>query len=126
MDNNKLKIPVVVITIVDMSSEANAMNEELLDKNTYYNQTLCNADKLKELGDVAHLFVAVNDNDNDKSKYPLTVKWLRVGDDVINVEDGSFQFEKIADFNIGSFDVEYSYDAEIDEEIPKYIVISKN
>jgi hypothetical protein len=120
MKSKKLKIPIIAITVADLEDEEKARNIELLEKNTYYDRTLYNADKLKELTDVAHLFMGVIDG----TVHPLTVHWLRAGKDIVNDKDGSFDLEKVATFNYDSFKIVDGYDAATGAKMPKYVIIN--
>lgn len=115
MKKQQTKIPIATISIVD----------SLLDTNVErFDNPLFELDQLKNVSKVAHLTL----RDIDQILYPVSAElfWIKnVMDEAIDGEDGiSFQFKPAEVLESGSFKVEYGYDVEIDNEIPKYVVIN--
>ena len=116
MNKQKTKIPVMAISIVDpmvQSDENNMLKNPLFDIEEFPEPTL-----------VAHLTL----HSINHYLYPAAAElfWLEyLGEKDVNGEEGiSFQFKPADVLESGSFEVEYGYDSEIDNEIPKYIVIN--
>ncbi len=115
MNKQKTKIPVMIISIVD--SFCDTTGEK-------FTNPLFELEQLKNVSKVAHLTL----RDIDQILYPASAElfWIKnVMDEAIDGEDGiSFQFKPAEVLESGSFQVEYGYDSEIDNEIPKYIIIN--
>jgi len=115
MNKQKIKIPIATISIAD------SLGDTIVER---FDNPLFELDQLKNVSKVAHLTL----HDVDHLLYPVSAElfWIKnVKDEAIDGEDGiSFQFKPAEVLESGSFQVEYGYDYEIDNEIPKYIIIN--
>ncbi|MBV6419636.1 MAG: hypothetical protein DAHOPDDO_00859 [Ignavibacteriaceae bacterium] len=115
MNKKKTKIPIVTISIIDSLGGSNVKG---------FDNPLFKLEQLKNVSKVAQLSL----HKVDHHLYPASAElfWIKnVKDEAIDGEDGiSFQFKPAEVLESGSFEVEYCYDSEIGNEIPKYIIIN--
>ena len=115
MDKHKTKIPIATISIVDSLNDSDVQG---------FDNPLFELDQLKNVSKVAQL----NLHKINHQLYPASAELFRirnVRDKLVNGEDGiTFEFKPAEVLESGSFDVEYAYDYEIGNEIPKYIIIN--
>ncbi len=115
MNNQKTKIPIATISIVDTLDDADVQE---------FDNPLFELDQLKNVSKVAQLTLQKVDH----QLYPTSAELFRirnVKDNIVNGEHGiSFEFKPDEVLESGSFQVEYGYDSEIDNIIPKYIIIN--
>jgi len=115
MSKQNIKIPIATISIVDSLDDSDVQG---------FDNPLFELDQLKNVSKVAHLTL----HEIDLLLYPVSAElfWIKnVMDEAVNGEDGiTFEFKPAEVLESGSFQVEYGYDSEIDNEIPKYIVIN--
>lgn len=124
MTNNEIKIPVINLSIHDVSGDISKPDVNSVIKRTLFDEFLADADEIVQYTTVAYLIMGVAGG----TLFPARARWYSVeslGDEVINGQEGcSFRLELIDQFELGSFDVEYVYDPEYDAELPKYVVIN--
>jgi len=115
MNKHKTKIPIATISIVDSLDDSDVQG---------FDNPLFELDQLKNVSRVAQLTL----HKINHQLYPASAELFRirnVRDKLVNGEDGiTFEFKPAEVLESGSFDVEYVYDYEIDDEIPRYIVIN--
>jgi len=115
MNNQKIKIPIATISIVDPLGDSNTEG---------FDNPLFELDQLKNVSKVAQLTL----HKINHHLYPVSAElfWIKnVMDEALKGEDGiSFQFKPAEVLESGSFQVEYGYDSGIGNEIPKYIIIN--
>lgn len=114
MSKQNIKIPIATISIKESLGDSNAEG---------FDNPLFELEQIKKVSKVAQLtFHKV-----DHQLYPVSAElfWIKnVLDEAVDGEDGiSFQFKPAEVLESGSFQVEYGYDYETDNEIPKYIII---
>jgi len=116
MNKQKIKIPIATISIADSLGDSDVER---------FDNPLFELDQLKNVSKVVHLTL----HEVGQLLYPASAElfWIKnVLDEAIDGEDGiSFQFKPAEVLESGSFEVEYCYDYEIDNEIPMYIVVNK-
>ena len=124
MTTNEIKIPVINLSIYDVSGDISKPDVNSVIKRTLFDEFLADVDEIVQYTTVAYLIMGVVGG----TMYPTRARWYSVeclGNKVINGQEGcSYGLKLIDQFEIGSFDVEYVYDAESDAELPKYIVIN--
>ncbi len=115
MSKQNIKIPIATISITESLGDSNAEG---------FDNPLFELDQLKKVSKVAQLTLQKVDH----QLYPVSAElfWIKnVLDEAVDGEDGiSFQFKPAEVLESGSFQVEYGYDYETDNEIPKYIIIN--
>lgn len=113
MKKQQTKIPIATISIVDPLGDSSVEG---------FDNPLFELDQLKNVSKVAQLTLQKVDH----QIYPASAElfWIKnVLDEAVDGEDGiSFQFKPAEVLESGSFQVEYGYDYETDNEIPKYII----
>lgn len=115
MNNQKTKIPIATISIVDSLGGSGVEG---------FDNPLFELDQLKKVSKVAQLTL----HKVDHHLYPASAElfWIKnVKDESLNGEDGiTFEFKPAEVLESGSFQVEIEYDYETDNEMPKYIIIN--
>jgi len=123
MNNEKLKIPIMAISVQPDGLKPDDFN--YCNEKTFIENILFDVYELEKHTNVAHLILRAE----NQLIYPVFVKWylVEVSEKVINGEEGySFGLCLAGEFGNDSFEVEYGYDVEMDREIPKQIIITKN
>lgn len=124
MTPDEIKIPVINISIHDVSGDISNPDLNSVIKSTLFDEFIADADEIEKYTNVAYLRMGVAGG----TLFPARARCYRVeslGNEVVNGGEGcSFRLKLIDQFELGSFDVEYVYDAEFDAEIPKYIIIN--
>ena len=120
MINNKVKIPVLAIS-VDEDSKNND-DFKVYNEKTFVENILCDENDLVKHTSCAHVIIRIVDD----LLYPVYAKWylIKVNEEVINGEEGfSINLCLAGEFDVFSFDIEFEFDKELNMEIPKYIIV---
>ena len=124
MTTNEIKIPVINLSIHDVSGDISKPDINSVIKRTLFDEFIADADEIEKYTAVAYLMMGVAGG----TLFSARARWYSVvslGDEVVNGEEGcSFKLELVEQLELGSFDVEYDYDAKYDAELPKYIVLN--